>query len=175
MVLYLPSSWSWFPFSYMFSLSPSHFLPTFDCMIMCMATTILNLPAYGHLSFINTFSIRHFLFISFIVKCWFLQGSSVGLVNTIQPTCSNAPSPDSMISTKTEPILCFTARQGHSSLSFSGLTGESNAGDYQDCGASLMLLMGEPSWCPPCPESPLPSANRSDAVKRYMEKKKTRK
>ncbi|KAJ6956096.1 zinc finger proteinNSTANS-LIKE 9-like [Populus alba x Populus x berolinensis] len=103
------------------------------------------------------------------------EGSSVGLVNTIQPTCSNAPSTDSMISTKTEPILCFTARQGQSSLSFSGLTGESNAGDYQDCGTSSMLLMGEPSWCPPCPESPLPSANRSDAVKRYMEKKKTRK
>ncbi|KDP23002.1 hypothetical protein JCGZ_01724 [Jatropha curcas] len=103
------------------------------------------------------------------------EGSSIGLGNTTQPACSNAASADSMMSAKTEPILCFTTRQGHSSLSFSGLTGESSAGDYQDCGASSMLLMGEPPWCPPCPESSFPSANRSDAVMRYKEKKKTRK
>jgi hypothetical protein len=78
-----------------------------------------------------------------------LQGSSVGRVNATQPACSNAASADSMMSAKTKPVLCFTAKQGHSSLSFSGLTGESSAGEYQDCGASSMLLMGEP----PCPES----------------------
>lgn len=107
-----------------------------------------------------------------LVGC--LQGSSVGLVNTVQPASSNAASADSTMSNKTEPILCFTEKQGHSSLSFSGLNVESSAADYQDCGASSMLLMGEPPWCPPCPESPFSSANRSDAVMRYKEKKKTR-
>ncbi|KAJ8748176.1 hypothetical protein K2173_000584 [Erythroxylum novogranatense] len=102
------------------------------------------------------------------------EGSSVGLVNLGQPACSNAASADSM-STKTEPVLCFTARQAQSSLSFSGLTGESSGADYQDCGASSMLLMGEPPWCPPCSENSLSSANRSNAVMRYKEKKKTRK
>ncbi|XP_022758887.1 zinc finger protein CONSTANS-LIKE 9-like isoform X1 [Durio zibethinus] len=103
------------------------------------------------------------------------KGSSVGLVNAMQPACSNAASADSIMSNKTDSILCFTARQAHSSLSFSGLTGESSAGDYQDCGASSMLLMGEPPWCPPCTESSFPSATRSNAVMRYKEKKKTRK
>ncbi|XP_007049415.2 PREDICTED: zinc finger protein CONSTANS-LIKE 9 isoform X1 [Theobroma cacao] len=103
------------------------------------------------------------------------EGSSVGLVNAIQPACSNAASADSMMSNKTDSVLCFTARQAHSSLSFSGLTGESSAGDYQDCGASSMLLMGEPPWCPPCNENSFSSATRSDAVMRYKEKKKTRK
>ena len=78
-----------------------------------------------------------------------LQGSSVGTVNATQPACSNAASADSMMSAKIEPVLCFTGKQGHSSLSFYGLTGESSAGEYQDCGASSMPLMGEP----PCPES----------------------
>ncbi|KAJ0112143.1 hypothetical protein Patl1_01796 [Pistacia atlantica] len=103
------------------------------------------------------------------------EGSSIGLVNTMQPACSNAASADSMVSTKTEPIICFTGKQAPSSLSFSGLTGESNAGDYQDCDASSMLLMGEPPWCPPCPETSFTSASRSEAVMRYKEKKKTRK
>lgn len=103
------------------------------------------------------------------------EGSSAGLVNAMQPACSNAASADSIMSTKTEPILCFTAKQGHSSLSFSGLTGDSNAGDYQECDASSMLLMGEPPWCPPCPETSFTSASRSKAVLRYKEKKKTRK
>ncbi|MBA0579418.1 zinc finger protein CONSTANS-LIKE 9 [Gossypium raimondii] len=102
------------------------------------------------------------------------EGSSVGLVNAIQPACSNAASADSMMSNKTNSILCFTARQDHSSFSFSGLTGESSGGDYQDCGASSMLLMGEAPWCPPS-EVPFSSATRSDAVMRYKEKKKTRK
>ncbi|KAL9315929.1 hypothetical protein ACSQ67_016930 [Phaseolus vulgaris] len=102
------------------------------------------------------------------------EGSSAGLVNAIQSACSNAASADSMLSTKTEPIVCFTGRQSQSNISFSGVTKES-AGDYQDCDASSMLLMGEPPWCPPCPESSLHSANRSNAVMRYKEKKKTRK
>ncbi|XWS31109.1 hypothetical protein CRYUN_Cryun23aG0049500 [Craigia yunnanensis] len=102
------------------------------------------------------------------------EGSSVGLVNAIQPACSNAASADSRMSNKTDSILYFTARQAHSNLSFSGLTGESSAGDYQDCGASSMLLMGEPPWYPPCTESSLTSATRSNAVMRYKEKKKTR-
>ncbi|KAF2292481.1 hypothetical protein GH714_023470 [Hevea brasiliensis] len=119
-------------------------------------------------------SIGIYEFILKMLMVRFLQGSSVGLVNAMQPACSNAASADSMMSTKTEPILCFTTRQGHSSLSFSGLTGESSVGDYQDCGASSMLFMGEPPWCPPCPESSCPSSNRSNAVMRYKEKKKTR-
>ncbi|XP_027344483.1 zinc finger protein CONSTANS-LIKE 9-like isoform X3 [Abrus precatorius] len=90
-------------------------------------------------------------------------------------SCSNAASADSILSTKTEPILCFTGKQAQSNLSFSGITGESSAGDYQDCGASSMLLMGEPPWLTPCPENSLQSANRSNAVMRYKEKKKTRK
>ena len=92
----------------------------------------------------------------------------------MMPACSNAASADSMMSSKTDPNLCF-GRQAHSNLSFSGLTGESNGGDYQDCGASSMLLMGEPPWGPPCAESSLPSTSRSSAVMRYKEKKKTRK
>ncbi|KAK8541642.1 hypothetical protein V6N12_014269 [Hibiscus sabdariffa] len=100
------------------------------------------------------------------------EGSTVGVVNAIQPACSNAASADSMMSNKTDSILYFTARHAHPT--FSGQTGESNAGDYQDCGASTMLPMGEPPWCSPCTESSFPSATRSDAVLRYKEKKKTR-
>ncbi|MBA0679411.1 hypothetical protein Goari_011179 [Gossypium aridum] len=103
------------------------------------------------------------------------EGSSVGLVNAIQPACSNGASADSVMSNKTDSVLCFTGRQAHSSLSFSGLTGESSGADYQDCGASSMLLMGEPPWCPPCTESSFQSSTRSNAVMRYKEKKKTRK
>uniref|UniRef100_A0A5B7A7W7 Putative B-box type zinc finger protein with CCT domain isoform 1 n=1 Tax=Davidia involucrata TaxID=16924 RepID=A0A5B7A7W7_DAVIN len=93
------------------------------------------------------------------------NGLSNELVHALQPACSNAASADSIISSKTEPKFCFT-RQGHCNLSFSGLTGESSAGDYQ--------LMGEPPWCSPCPENH-PSASRSSAVMRYKEKKKARK
>ncbi|KAF5726528.1 B-box type zinc finger protein with CCT domain isoform 1 [Tripterygium wilfordii] len=103
------------------------------------------------------------------------EGSSVGVVSAIHPACSNAASADSMVSSKTEPILCLPGRQGPTSLSFSGLTGENSAGDYQDCGASSMLLMGEPPWCSPGRESSFPSASRSNAVMRYKEKKKARK
>ncbi|KAG7984103.1 hypothetical protein I3843_04G140900 [Carya illinoinensis] len=50
----------------------------------------------------------------------------------MQPACSNATSADSMISSKAEPILRLTTMQAHSSLLFSGLTGESSARDDQD-------------------------------------------
>ena len=103
-----------------------------------------------------------------------LQGSSIGQGNAVQPACSNMVSADSVMSSKTMPNLCFS-RPIQSSLSFSGLTGESSVGDYQDCSASSMLLMEEPPWCPQCPESSLPSTSRSDAVLRYKEKKAARK
>lgn len=90
----------------------------------------------------------------------------------MQPACSNAASADSIMSCKTEPNLCFM-RQAHSNLSFSGHTGESSGVDYQDCGASPMLNMGEPPWKLTGPEQP--SSSRTDAVMRYKEKKKTRK
>nr|XP_043621448.1 zinc finger protein CONSTANS-LIKE 9-like [Erigeron canadensis]XP_043621449.1 zinc finger protein CONSTANS-LIKE 9-like [Erigeron canadensis] len=98
--------------------------------------------------------------------------SSTGQANPAQPTCSNA-SADSLVSCKTEPTRY--GRQ-HSNISFSSLTGESSAGEYQDCGASSMLLMGEPPWCTPgVAPSNTPSGSRSDAVLRYKEKKKMRK
>ncbi|KAI7744092.1 LOW QUALITY PROTEIN: hypothetical protein M8C21_030342, partial [Ambrosia artemisiifolia] len=56
-----------------------------------------------------------------------------------------------------------------------GLTGDSNAGDYQDCGASSILPMGEPPWCTPAHDSTTSSGIRNDAVLRYKEKKKNRK
>ncbi|GFP92638.1 zinc finger protein constans-like 10 [Phtheirospermum japonicum] len=99
------------------------------------------------------------------------EGSSVGRLKMQQPACSNAASADSVISCKTDPNICFM-RQAQ----FSGLTGESSAGDYQDCGmSSSMIIMGEPAWGLPGPESSMPSSSRSDAVMRYKEKKKARK
>lgn len=94
-----------------------------------------------------------------------------------QPACSNAASADSVMSFKTEPSLCF-ARKPHSSLSFSGLSVESSAGEYietQDCGASSMLLMGEPPWGSLGAECSTFPSSRTDAVMRYKEKKKKRK
>ncbi|XP_074296079.1 zinc finger protein CONSTANS-LIKE 10-like [Silene latifolia] len=103
-----------------------------------------------------------------------VEASSIGVTNTVQPACSNAASADSAMSIKTEPNLTLVARQAHSGHSFSGLTGESSGGDFQDCGASSMLLLGEPPWCPPAPEGSF-KTTRSEAVMRYREKKKTRK
>ena len=140
-----------------------------SCILVMVDTTLLPHPI-----FIWTILISFRGMYSWSDLHVLLQGSSVGLVN-VMPACSNAASADSIISTKTEPVHCFTARQGHSNLSFSGITGESSPADYQDCGASSMLLMGEPPWCPPCPESSFQSGNRNDAVMRYKEKKKTRK
>nr|AQQ11854.1 constans-like protein [Phyllostachys edulis] len=98
----------------------------------------------------------------------------------MQPECSNEVSADSGMSNlgaRADSSLCIPARQARSSisLSFSGLTGESNAGDYQDCGVSPMLLMGEPPWHPPGPEASLPGGSRDSALTRYKEKKKRRK
>ncbi|KAF9608067.1 hypothetical protein IFM89_005982 [Coptis chinensis] len=103
-------------------------------------------------------------------------GSSAGKVKLMQAACSDA-SAESAMSAKTEPNFGYSTRQAHSSLSisFSGLTGDSNAGDYQDSGVSSMLLMDEPPWLPPGPESSYPSASRDSAVMRYKEKKKARK
>lgn len=95
------------------------------------------------------------------------------MLNAMQPACSTAASADSAMSAKTDSIVCF-ARQTHPSVSFSGITGESTALEFQDCGASSKLLLGEPPWCPPNHEN-FQAANRTDAVMRYMEKKKTRK
>ncbi|PIN11515.1 hypothetical protein CDL12_15884 [Handroanthus impetiginosus] len=102
------------------------------------------------------------------------EALSIGGLNVMQSACSNAASADSVMSCKTDPNLCF-ARQAPSGLSFSGLTGESSVGDYQDCGASSIPIVGEPPWYPPGPESSMPSTSRSDAVMRYKEKKKSRK
>ncbi|CAL5326228.1 hypothetical protein CsSME_00030568 [Camellia sinensis var. sinensis] len=64
------------------------------------------------------------------VAC-FPQGSSIGLVKSMQPTISNPTSADSVISSKTDPNLCF-AMHAHSSISFSGLSVESSVADHQD-------------------------------------------
>ncbi|GER33563.1 zinc finger protein CONSTANS-LIKE protein [Striga asiatica] len=98
------------------------------------------------------------------------EGSTLGGFKMIQPACSNAASADSVMSCKTEPNICF-ARQAYSGLSFSGITGESSAGDHQDCGVSP-LIMCHPSTAP---ESSNPTTTRTDAVLRYKEKKKARK
>lgn len=107
------------------------------------------------------------------------EASSAGNVKSMQPACSNAASGDSLMSnpeTKADPSASFPVRQARSSisLSFSGLTGESSAGDYPEM--SSMLLMGEPPWYPTGTEgSSFPAANRDSAVMRYKEKKKNRK
>ncbi|KAI4378590.1 hypothetical protein MLD38_016050 [Melastoma candidum] len=102
------------------------------------------------------------------------EGSSAGKVTSLQQACS-AASGESMMSWKTEPIPCFSSRPAQSGVSFSAITGESSAADCQDCGASSLLLMGEPPWGPHGVEASHQSANRSNAVMRYKEKKKTRK
>lgn len=103
------------------------------------------------------------------------EGSSAGFVGAIQPACSNTASADSILSSKTEPILNFTARQSQSNISFSGGTKDASAGNSQDCGGSAMHVSGEPPWRVPFAESSIQSANRSNAVMRYKEKKKNRK
>ncbi|XP_038985639.1 zinc finger protein CONSTANS-LIKE 10-like isoform X1 [Phoenix dactylifera] len=108
------------------------------------------------------------------------EASSGGQAEPMRATFSNAISADSVmpnLGSKADPNLCFPGRQARSSLSlsFSGLTGESSAGDYQDCGMSSMLFMGEPPWCPTGPESSsYTPAGRDSAVMRYKEKKKIR-
>ncbi|GMP99481.1 hypothetical protein CsSME_00046931 [Camellia sinensis var. sinensis] len=60
-----------------------------------------------------------------------IEGSSIGLVKSMQPAISNSASADSVIRSKTDPNLCF-ATHAHSSISFSGLNVESSAADHQD-------------------------------------------
>ncbi|KAL7188672.1 hypothetical protein ACSBR1_038517 [Camellia fascicularis] len=59
------------------------------------------------------------------------EGSSIGLVKSMQLAISNPASADSVMSSKTDPNLCF-ARHAHSSISFSGLSVECGAADHQD-------------------------------------------
>ncbi|KAL0744169.1 hypothetical protein Bca4012_085682 [Brassica carinata] len=96
--------------------------------------------------------------------------------NLVQPAESND---DSFMSSKTEPIICFTSKPAHSNISFSGVTGDSSAGDFQECGASSsMQLSGEPPWYPQTSQDNNPcsqSVTRNNAVMRYKEKKKARK
>ncbi|WOL19432.1 zinc finger protein CONSTANS-LIKE 9-like [Canna indica] len=109
------------------------------------------------------------------------EASSAGQDMPMQATCSNAVSADSQMSNpgkNADSSMFFPARKAHSSLSlsFSGLTGESCAGDYQDCGVSSTLLIGDPPVFASGPENfSLPTASRDSAVMRYKEKKKTRK
>lgn len=103
------------------------------------------------------------------------EGPSARFPSSIQPAYSNAASADSILSTKTEPVLYYTESQSQSNISFSSATKDASAGDNLECGASSMLLMGEPPWCPPCPVTSIQSTNRSNAVMRYKEKKKNRK
>ncbi|KAF3796806.1 Zinc finger protein CONSTANS-LIKE 9 [Nymphaea thermarum] len=106
---------------------------------------------------------------------------AAGPSKKMQTACRSMVSADSVTSNPgldTEMNLRFAPRQACSSLSlpFSGLSGESSPGDYQDCGISSMLLMGEPPpWFPSAPEGSHPQASRDSAVRRYKEKKKTRK
>ena len=105
----------------------------------------------------------------------------------MQLECSNVVSADSAMSNpgaRADSSLCIPVRQVRSSISqsFSGLTGESSAGDHQDCGGdhqdcgvSPMLLMGEPPWHPPGPEVSVAGGSRDSALTRYKEKKKRRK
>nr|AGI62032.1 CONSTANS-like 8 [Erycina pusilla] len=111
---------------------------------------------------------------------FFGEVSSAVQVKSPHAGCSNAVSVDSVMSNpeaKAESSISVPARKAHSSLSisFSGLTGESSACDYQECAASSMLLVGEPQWYTPGSESSIKAANRGDAVMRYREKKKIRK
>ncbi|XP_019057589.1 PREDICTED: zinc finger protein CONSTANS-LIKE 9-like [Tarenaya hassleriana] len=102
---------------------------------------------------------------------------SVRSANSNQPSCSNIASADSVWSNKAESTICFTSRQAHSSLSFSGISGDTNSAvDNQDYGVSTsVILTGEPQWRPPPTDASSLSSSRIDAVMRYREKKKTRK
>lgn len=114
--------------------------------------------------------------------CFFLlsiQGSIQANV-VQQPAESNGASVDSFMSCRTEPIISYSSKPAHSNISFSGVTGESTAGDFQDCGAStLQQISREPlPWCPPTSQEINASSHattRNNAVMRYKEKKKARK
>jgi len=97
----------------------------------------------------------------------------------MQIECGNVVSADCAMSNpgaRADSSLCIPVRQVRSSIShpLSGLTGESSAGDHQDCGVSPILLMGEPPWYSPGPEGSLAGGSRDSALTRYKEKKKKR-
>ncbi|WOL12092.1 hypothetical protein Cni_G20856 [Canna indica] len=103
------------------------------------------------------------------------EASNMGQIKSLQIACSNAVSADSAmpnLGQNADSNLYFPFRQTQS-LSFSGLTGESSVGDYQDCGMSSMLLTGEPLLCPVGPESSL-LPTRQDSLLRYKEKRNKR-
>ncbi|KAL5213139.1 hypothetical protein ABZP36_023986 [Zizania latifolia] len=109
-----------------------------------------------------------------------LADESIEQPKSRQPECSNVVSVDSGMSNPAAAAdfnHCIPVRQAISniSLSFSGLTGENSAGDFQDCGVSSLILMGEPPWHPPGPESSSAGGRRGSALTRYKEKKKIRK
>ncbi|KAF5962006.1 hypothetical protein HYC85_003215 [Camellia sinensis] len=58
------------------------------------------------------------------------EGSSIGLVKSMQPAINNPASADSVISSKTDPNLCF-ATHALSSISFSSLSVERSVVDHQ--------------------------------------------
>jgi hypothetical protein len=97
----------------------------------------------------------------------------------VQLQCSDVVPADCAMSNtgeRADSSLCIPVRQVRSSIShpLSGLTGESSAGDHQDCGVSPILLMGEPPWYSPGPEGSLAGGSRDSALTRYKEKKKKR-
>ncbi|KAL2473561.1 Zinc finger protein CONSTANS-LIKE 10 [Forsythia ovata] len=89
--------------------------------------------------------------------------------------CSKPAFADSVSSCTTDQDIGFPKQaQSNRSFSFSGPTGESSMGDYQECGMTSMFTLGETQCLISCPESQLPSASRDSAVLRYREKKKLR-
>ncbi|KAK8969756.1 Zinc finger protein CONSTANS-LIKE 10 [Platanthera guangdongensis] len=108
------------------------------------------------------------------------EATSAGQPKSMKAAGSNAVSSDSMMSNqeaKADSSMSIHGRQAHSNLSltFSSLTGESSASDYQDSGMSSMPFMCEPPWFPTGPENLIQTANRDIAVMRYKQKKKERK
>jgi len=102
-----------------------------------------------------------------------LAGSSDEQHKPKQPAASKAVSADSGSNpaVKDDSSLCIPVRQA---ISYSGFTGESIPAEYQDCGVSPLLLMGEPPWLPPGPDGSF-AGIRDSAITRYKEKKKRRK
>ncbi|URE31244.1 Zinc finger protein [Musa troglodytarum] len=102
-------------------------------------------------------------------------------VKQMQATCRHVLSADSVMSNPgghEDSSLVITGHQVQSTLtfSFSGMTGESSPRDYQDCGMSGMLVIGESPWYHTGRESSsLPASSRENALMRYKEKKKARK
>jgi hypothetical protein len=95
----------------------------------------------------------------------------------MQLECSNMVSADSAMSNpgaRADLTLSIPVRQVKSSLShsFSGFTGESSAGDHQDCEVSPTLNMGEPPWRPLGPDGSCAGGSRDSALSRYKEKKR---